>query len=321
MKRVLTRTFAALCLALAAQAIAATTVEVVYFPGGANWPLWVAQEKGLFAANGLEVKFTPTPTSGFLVQNLLSGKFHIGHAAFDNIVAYQEGQGEAEVAGTPDLCAFMGGQVGGIRLMAAPEIRSFADLKGKALAVDAATTGFAFVLRKILQVGGLTESDYTLERMGNTAARTEALMQGKTPATIVTSPLDLLPESRGFRRLGDATEMIGPYQAILGVVRRSWARENEGTVVAYIRSYMAALDWLYDPAHRDEAVGIYRQRVAGASEAAAQGAYDAMFSGAEGIERKGRIDIAGVRTVLKLRSEFGRPQKTLADPSKYLCSP
>ena len=316
MKRLAAALLAAAGMATASHA--ATPVEVIYFPGGANWPLWVAQEKGFFATNGLDVKFTPTPNSVFLVQGLLSGKFQVGHAAFDNVVAYQEGQGEAEIPGTPDLCAFMGGQVGGLRLMAAPDIKSFADLKGKSLGVDAATTGFAFALRKMLQAGGLAENDYTLERMGNTAARTEALMQGKTPATIVTSPLELLPESKGFHRLGNAAEMLGPYQAIVGIVRRGWARENEATVVAYVRSYLAGLQWLQDVRNRAEAVAIYRKNIPSASEAGAQGAYDALLGGGEGLERSGRIDRAGAQTVLKLRSEFGRPQKNLGDPSKYM---
>ena len=38
-------------------------VNLIVFPGGFNWPLWVAQEKGLFAKNGLDVKLTPTPSS------------------------------------------------------------------------------------------------------------------------------------------------------------------------------------------------------------------------------------------------------------------
>ena len=33
-------------------------VNVIVFPGGFNWPIWVAQEKGLFASNGVEVKLT-----------------------------------------------------------------------------------------------------------------------------------------------------------------------------------------------------------------------------------------------------------------------
>mgnify|MGYP002633464640 CR=1 FL=1 len=35
-------------------------------------------------------------------------------------------------------------------LMAAPDIKTVADLRGKQLAVDALTTGFAFVLREMI---------------------------------------------------------------------------------------------------------------------------------------------------------------------------
>src|SRR5437868_743134 len=93
-------------------ALATQTLEVIVFPGGFNWPLWVGIDKGVFAANGLEVKLTPTPGSVFQVQNLMAGKFDIAISTLDNVVAYQEGQGEAELPMPPDLFAFMGGQGG-----------------------------------------------------------------------------------------------------------------------------------------------------------------------------------------------------------------
>ena len=77
---------------------AAAPLEVIVFPGGFNWPLWVGQEKGFFAGNGLEVKITPTPNSVFQMQNLAAGKFDIAFSAIDNVVAYDEGQGEAPLA-------------------------------------------------------------------------------------------------------------------------------------------------------------------------------------------------------------------------------
>src|SRR6266550_4511621 len=39
----------------------AKPVNVIVFPGGFNWPIWVAQERGLFAARGIEVAVTETP--------------------------------------------------------------------------------------------------------------------------------------------------------------------------------------------------------------------------------------------------------------------
>ena len=67
----------AMLLACASQAQGLKTVQVIVFPGGFNWPIWVAQEKGLFANNGLEVKLTPTPNSVFQLTNLIDGKFDL----------------------------------------------------------------------------------------------------------------------------------------------------------------------------------------------------------------------------------------------------
>jgi len=293
-------------------------LAVIVFPGGFNWPLWVGMEKGFFAREGVEITITPTPGSVYQMQNLAAGKFDIAFSTIDNVVAYSEGQGEAPLPQPPDFFAFMGGQGGAVRLVTQPDIKTIGDLKGKSLAVDAATTGYAFVLKKILQQGGLAESDYTLERVGSTAQRAQALMENKTAGTILTSPLEIAPEAKGYRRLVNAVDVIGPYQAVLGVARRDWAKQNEKALVGFIRGYVAALDWLGDPANRAEAVAIYRKNIPQASEEAANKAWDVLLGGSEGFQKKGKLDRAGIATVLKLRSEFGVPRKELTDPQKYI---
>ncbi len=293
-------------------------LEVIVFPGGANWPIWIAQEKGFFAQNAVAVKLTPTPNSVFLVRGLMEGKFDLAMATFDNVVAYQESQGEADLTAPPDLFGFMGGLAGALRFVARPEIKSYADLKGKTLGVDAATTGYAFLMYKLLQLNGLTPADYVLERVGGTAFRVQALMAGKIAATMVNSPLEVLPESRGYVRLGDTTRSFGPYQAISGVARRSWAAQNADRLVAFIRSYVAAVDWLYQPENRAEALDIYQKYVKNTEREIAAKAYDVMLSGNEGFQRKAKLDVEGIRTILRIRSEFARPPKQLVDPIKYI---
>jgi len=125
------------------------TVNLIVFPGGFNWPIWVAQEKGFFASNGIELKVTPTPSSVFQLTNLIDGKFDIAMTAIDNLIAYREGQGEVAKPG-PDLFAFMGGDNGFLRLVTVPEVKSYVALRGRTLSVDALTTGYAFVLFEIL---------------------------------------------------------------------------------------------------------------------------------------------------------------------------
>ena len=307
-----------LTMLAAGGAMAAQTLNVIVFPGGANWTLWVGQDKGFFAQQGLEVKLTPTPNSVYLMQNLDAGKFDIAFAAIDNVIGYDEGQGEAPLPKPPEFFAFVGQQHGGVRLYARPEIQRIQDLKGKSLAVDAATTGYAFVLRKLLQKGGLSESDYTFDKVGGTAKRAQALVEGKTDATIVTSPLDLLPASKGMRRLGNVVDDIGPYQGTCGVTTRSWARANEQALVGFVRAYVQSMQWLADPSHKAEAVALYRKNLPQASDASAMKAWDELLgSDREGLQRDGRLDRPGIETVLKIRSEYGEPRKALGDPGKY----
>ena len=99
----------------ASPAIAANAlqpVSVIVFPGGFNWPIWIAQDKGYFARGGIEVVLTPTPNSVFQLTNLIDGKFDIAMTAIDNVIAYMEGQGEASTVSKPDLIVFMGGDNG-----------------------------------------------------------------------------------------------------------------------------------------------------------------------------------------------------------------
>ncbi len=305
-------------LVLTGAAQAQKPLEVIAFGGGGNWPVWAAQEKGLFAKNDITVKLSFTPNSVEQIRNLMSGKYDLGTTAYDNVVAYQEGQGETELDTKPDLFAFMGGYSGSLRFVTQPDIKTYAALKGKTVGVDAATTGFAFILYKLAALNGLSAGDYKIEKLGGTPARVQALMEGRIAGTMISSPSELLPESKGYTRLGDTTTTFGPYQASIGVARRSWAANNGDQLVAFIRSYAAATDWLFEPANKEEAVSIYLKYTPNAPRPAAQKAYEIMFAAKEGFQKKAKLDLDGCRTVLQLRSEFAKPQKELTDPLKYV---
>src|SRR5213083_2649755 len=89
-------------------AAADTPLRVILFPGAQNLPMWVAEERGFFGAERLAVKLTPTPGSVFVVKSLLQGEQDIALAAFDNVVAYQEGAGEVALTEPPDFFVFAG---------------------------------------------------------------------------------------------------------------------------------------------------------------------------------------------------------------------
>jgi ABC-type nitrate/sulfonate/bicarbonate transport system substrate-binding protein len=294
-----------------------TTLRVLAFDGGWNLPIWAAQRNGFFEAQGLAVQLAYTPTSGFLVTSVLDGKADIAFAAIDNVIAYQEGQGEAKIPDNPDLFAFMGGDGGFISIVAAPAVANIADLKGRTVSVDAMTTGFAFVVRELVARNGLTESDVNFVRAGGTATRYRDLVAGKHDATLLRTPFELLAESRGFRRIASA-ETLGAYQGTVGLARRSWAREHEAALIGFLRAYKAATDWLYDRANREVAEALLVAHIRDMTPALAKQSYGLLVTDKGGLSRELKPDAAGITTVLQLRSKFATPQKTLADPMKYV---
>jgi ABC-type nitrate/sulfonate/bicarbonate transport system substrate-binding protein len=293
------------------------TVNLIVFPGGFNWPIWVAKEKGFFERNGIDVKVTPTPSSVFQLTNLIDGKFDIAMTAIDNLIAYREGQGEVPKEG-PDLFAFMGGDNGFLRLVTVPEVKSFKQLHHKTLSVDAVTTGYAFVLFEILARNKMhLGKDYKVVTAGGVLQRYQALLEKKHAGTLLLSPFEVQAEEKGFHRLANATDVLGRYQGLVGGARKSWAEKNSDAVVGYIRAFSEAVDWLYDPSNREEAITIFLKNLPNATPQGALVAYGILLDPVDGFQKKAKIDLEGVRTVLALRSKYAKPHKTLKDPSQY----
>jgi ABC-type nitrate/sulfonate/bicarbonate transport system substrate-binding protein len=289
---------------------------VIVFPGGFNWPIWIAQEKGYFAKGGIDVVLTPTPNSVFQLTNLIDGKFDIAMTAVDNVIAYMEGQGEAQTATKPDLIVFMGGDNGFLSLVAVPEVKNITDLRGRTVSVDALTTGYAFVLLDLLKRSGLSQSGYKIEKAGGVLARWEALKEKKHDATMLITPFDIFARTAGLNVLKYAIEVYGHYQGICGAARREWASRNPELVKAYIRGYIAGVDFLRETRNKDYACSILRKNLPQVSEQIASQIHTTM-TGSNGFAPKAELDFDGVRRVLALRSEYGHPKKEMNDPTRY----
>mgnify|MGYP002507157686 FL=1 len=318
--------FAALPLALALAGMSASyavnaqetdntlkTVKVITFQGGWNLPVWVAQEKGFFKKNGLNVEMDYTPNSGQLVRNLLDGKYNIAVAGIDNVIAYQEGQVKEPVA-NPDMFAFYGVDNGLLSLVANPKVKNVSDLKGKQVSVDALTTGYAFVIRNYLEKNGLTENDVHYASVGSTNDRFNALLAGKTDATLLRTPLNLQAKEKGFKILASGSE-LGDYQGTTGVTTRTWAAQNGDTLVSYVRSYMDGLNWIYDTKNQKEAEAILAKKAPGMTTELAGPALQELLH--NGLQRDAAINAEGVKNVLLLRSKLAKPEKHLTDAQKY----
>lgn len=319
MQRMLVAVFVSvLATALHAQTAALQSINVITFAGGFNLYTYVAQRQGFFAKHGVEVNLRYTPNSVYMMTGLTEGRFDIATASIDNLVAYQEGQGEAPTKVPPDLAAILGFDDGFLSLVAAPEVKAIGDLRGRDFAVDALTTGFAFVARDMFDRAGMKASDVKLVRAGGTSLRYAGLVDGKFPATLLSTPFDLQAEARGFRRLGGATELLGAYQGRSAFAMRSWLREHEAAALGFMRAMREAMDWIFDPKNREVCEAILLANDRDMTPELANKTYALFVDPKTGLYRDLRVDADGLKVVLALRAKYAEPRRQLGDAEKYI---
>jgi ABC-type nitrate/sulfonate/bicarbonate transport system substrate-binding protein len=293
-----------------------TPLRLSIFGGLDAWPVYVIHDKALL--KGYDLTVTPTTGSVPQFQRMMAGDADMALTAMDNIIAYDEGQGDPAVQGTFDFAAFLGVGPGFLRLLVRPEITSFEQLRGKTFAVDAVGTGFTFVLRRLLEKNGIAPGEYSLVPLGSTQKRFDGMVAGRCIGGMVGAPFDLLGQQKyGFHVLGTATETLGHYQATVVMARRSWMATHKPTVAAFVKAYREAIVWLYDPANRTEAMAILARNAEFAPELVAQ-VTPGVLGSAASFSRTGAFDVAGVNTVVELRSSYITPKKTFGDVAKYI---
>jgi ABC-type nitrate/sulfonate/bicarbonate transport system substrate-binding protein len=302
--------------ALLAPARAATELTLATFGGSSNLPVWLALDKGYFTREGLAVKQEVVQGSSAEVQGLMSGKYQIGTTAFDNVIAIAEGQGDIKPEGY-DLVGIMGVHSGMNSIVTRPEIKSFRELRGKAVASDALTSGYGLMLFRILEKNGLKlNQDYTAIAVGSGPNRLKAMQAGKAFAAALSAPDDIEASHMGYNILADAAAELGAYQGSAYVVRRAWAKDHEQEVVAFIRAIAPATDSVFSD--RAGAIAELKQRIKSLNDAEAATVYGALTSPKGGLNHGAHINIEGVKMLLSLRTDYGEPKKTLNDPMKYV---
>jgi ABC-type nitrate/sulfonate/bicarbonate transport system substrate-binding protein len=293
-------------------------VNLIAFPGAPNLPIFAAIENGYFEDNGIAVTLETTPSSSYQAESLVNGDFQIGATAFDNIVAYREGQGAVTFAETPDLFAFMGATQLELSLVVAPDVSSYADLRGRSLALDALATGFAFVLYHMLEQGGLIETDYERVPVGATPQRWESVRAGQHAGTLTIEPFTSVAIANGFHVLASSRSVLDRYQGGAFAASRRWAANNSESLEAFIRGYLCGLAWTLDESNYADAVKLLRSNMPAIKEGVVDAVMSKLLAPETGLTPEGALDEAGMLSVLELRNRYSPANKHLAGVESYL---
>ena len=315
-RRIATVSIIALALSLmlpaAGHAAEPTPIRVNAFPNAKALPLHAGLAKGIFARRGFAVELHLTENSRSQREGLAAGKFDVVHSAVDNAVAM------IEVA-KHDVVIVSGGDSGMNEFFVQADIKSFADLRGRIIVVDAPDTAYALQAKKILLQHGLKDGNYTVKPVGAGVYRFKAMLEDKNNAGgILNLPFTVQAEQAGLKSLGRTIDMLGPYQAAGAFMLRTFADRNKDTVDRYLAAYVEALRFVRDPANRTDSVAILVDKLK-LSAKEAERTYELLMDPRFGFTPDAAFDREGFKNMLALRAEIERkPGAAVPPPERYV---
>ncbi|HEY3918899.1 MAG TPA: ABC transporter substrate-binding protein [Stellaceae bacterium] len=244
-----------LCVFAVLAAIPARAAEkvAVGIVGGFNaftWPAAIALAEGFYAQRGLAPEVIFMPSSPGMLQQLAAGSLDIAGSAglVDPVRLIAR---RAPIAlGRIEL------RVSPYDLVAKPQFKSIADLKGRNVAIGSRNDITFILIAKMLASAGLKPDDVEMMYSGSTVSRYAALKAGAFDATFLAPPLSFIAQGDGFRSLGIAGDYAKDLPFTGSIVNRSWAAAHPEAAKDFFAANDAATDWFRDPAHRDAAIKI-----------------------------------------------------------------
>lgn len=292
--------------------------RVIAFPGAPNLPIFAALEEGFFAAEDVAVEIELTPSSIYQAEQVAAGAFDVAMTAFDNVVAYSEGQGAAGPGIDPEYVVAMGATQLELSLIVDPAVKTFEDLKGRTIALDAKDTGFAFVLTEMLERAGLSRADTDYVAVGATPQRWQSVQAGEHAGTLTIEPFTTLATRAGFSVLQKSTDILPAYQGGVMAANRGYMRDHRDALAAYMRGYLTGLNWVRDPANRDAAAAHLQKHMPAIKPQAVAPVMNSLLDPKSGLTPDGAILPDGMACVLDLRSRHGSGGTVLSEIERYL---
>jgi len=197
-----------------------------------HFPAFVGREFGQFRDEGLDVQLVRV-SGNVVVAALLAGE--LGYTTSG------DGTVRSAVLGLPIKMLAAIGVKPSLSLIVRPEIKTVADLKGKAIAISTPGTTTDFIAREIVKHYGLNpERDITMVQTAGPAETVAAIASGKIHAAALSPPATLQAKKAKLRELLDMSKLDAEYHINGVVTTRKFLKTNEDTVRRFMRAYTEA---------------------------------------------------------------------------------
>ena len=197
-------------------------------------PAYVAQERGFFKDEGLEVLFVMFNAGATNLQALIGGDIQIMGSAFvETIGGRAAGFDIKNFWGICNLMPF--------QLYSQPDFKSMKQAKGKRFAISRFGSLTDFLTRATVSHFGLNPKDVTIMQIGSTPARFAALTAGGVDASIVWFPVTEIAKSKGFNKLLDLKEVFPEWPYETFAAKESWLAKEKATAAKFLRAYQRSV--------------------------------------------------------------------------------
>jgi NitT/TauT family transport system substrate-binding protein len=201
-------------------------------------PLYVGIGKGFFREEGLDAQ-----------AQVVTPSLSLAALANNQDVDYQTTIGtvvRGAATGAPVRVAGIWFEKTAFFLMARPEIRSVADLRGKVLAVTTFGSTGDVAMRLALREAGIdAETETTTIQTGPGHTRILTIQQGGAAASMFTPPDNAIAEQHGLHRIPSFTEALPVPFTGIGVSERR-LQENPAQVERVLRATLKTLRFMRD---------------------------------------------------------------------------
>ena len=197
---------------------------------GAQSGMFMAQQEGLFKKHGVDVELIHIPSSSRGIQAILAGE--IGFSFMDGVNAVQanlKGANLALVAGATNRQVFS--------LMARPEVKRIADLKGKKIGITRVGSSTHTSALFALASAGLRTNDYQLLPLLEVPNIYTAIAAGQIDAGVMSPPTNARAKRSGFVELMNVAKEGPEFVSVAVGTSRSYIKANEDIVRRVVRAY------------------------------------------------------------------------------------
>ncbi len=280
----------------------------------ASWPLYVAEQKKIFAKNDLQVEVIIIRGATNVVRAVLSETVPIGRINPDYVIgAAEKGAKVKLIAANMEKIPY--------DIYARPEIKTGAELKGKTIGVSTLTGGTTLMVHEVLEKAyKLKASDYKLLVVGTSPERYAALKGGSVHASFMGPPFTFRAAKDGFRKLANFHDYLGPILFTTDFAHANYIKSSRAEIVRYLKSMIEATRWLYDPKNKEEAIAIH-MKVLKASRESAEQDYKYLVQEFQPFPRDGKVSKVSFDKTMDLRAKEGIYEgKKIPSASDYVDS-